>query len=215
MRINSLDRVVFGIAKTIKAAFTANATTNTFTAVAHGLANGDKVQLTNSGGALPTGLSLLTSYYVISVTADTFQLAATPDGAAIDISDAGTGTHSFNIKGKAIWIGDWKYVGISMSASNTPSMVVKAQGSINDDNDCPDFASAQSPTNRWDNIMMFDLQQETGAGGESGIAGDTGVTISGADVTQYRLSTNGLSWICFNIYTYTSGNIEIRVSAYQ
>lgn len=73
--------------------FTA-ATTDICTKTAHGFVTGQKVRLTNSGGALPAGLAAATTYYVIKLTADTFSLAATDGGAAIDITGAGTGTHS-------------------------------------------------------------------------------------------------------------------------
>jgi len=79
------------------ATFTA-ATTDICTAVAHGYFTGDRVQLTNSGGALPAGLAAATTYYVIKLTADTFKLAASDAlataGTAVDITGTGTGTHS-------------------------------------------------------------------------------------------------------------------------
>lgn len=77
--------------------FTA-ATTDLCTATGHGLKTGDKVRVSNSGGGLPTGLSAATTYYVIYVDADTFKLATTDAlavaGTPIDITGAGTGTHS-------------------------------------------------------------------------------------------------------------------------
>jgi uncharacterized phiE125 gp8 family phage protein len=75
------------------APFTVNATTNVCTISGRTLADGDTVRLSNSGGTLPAGLSLLTTYYVRDYTAGTFKLALTLNGTAIDITDAGTGTH--------------------------------------------------------------------------------------------------------------------------
>ena len=79
------------------ATFTA-ATTDIVTATAHGYVTGDRVRLTNSGGALPAGLAAATDYYVIRLTADTFKLAASDAlataGTAVDITGTGTGTHS-------------------------------------------------------------------------------------------------------------------------
>lgn len=63
-----------------------------FTVTDHGLVDDDQIELTTTG-TLPAGLSTGTTYYVISATANTFQLSATQAGAAIDITDAGTGTH--------------------------------------------------------------------------------------------------------------------------
>lgn len=45
-------------------------------------------------GTLPAGLSTGTNYYVIPISASTFKVSASWDGAAVDITDAGTGTHT-------------------------------------------------------------------------------------------------------------------------
>lgn len=65
-----------------------------FTKTAHGLAADEAVVLSTSG-ALPTGLTVDTIYYVKTVlSADTFTVSATVGGAAINTSSAGSGTHS-------------------------------------------------------------------------------------------------------------------------
>lgn len=76
--------------------FTAEADDDTITSAAHNLSNGDIIQVSNSGGALPTGLSASTNYYVIEATTNTFKLSASLNGAAIDISTDGTGTQTFD-----------------------------------------------------------------------------------------------------------------------
>lgn len=73
--------------------FTADASTNIVTASGRTFADGDLVRLTNISGALPTGLSANTDYYVRDASGSTFKLAATAGGSAIDITGAGTGTH--------------------------------------------------------------------------------------------------------------------------
>jgi hypothetical protein len=70
------------------------ATTDICTLAGHGLAAGTRVRLTTAGGALPAGLAAATDYYLRDVTTDTFKLAATPGGAAVDVTGTGTGTHS-------------------------------------------------------------------------------------------------------------------------
>lgn len=59
--------------------------TDLFTKVAHGLAASAGVQFvgTLAGGA---GLAIGTQYYVLSPAADTFQLALTPGGAAVNFT---------------------------------------------------------------------------------------------------------------------------------
>ena len=62
---------------------------------AHGLIAGDSVQFTTTG-ALPTGLSASTDYYVIAagLTANTFQFAATVGGTAINTTGSQSGVHT-------------------------------------------------------------------------------------------------------------------------
>lgn len=79
--------------------FTTTHGTETFNAVAHGMSTGDgPFRLTNSGGGLPTGTSIDTNYWIISLTADTFQLAASRADAIAEteilITSDGTGTHT-------------------------------------------------------------------------------------------------------------------------
>ncbi len=72
------------------------ATPGVFTvADGHGLEAGAPVVFTTDG-ALPTGLTASTTYYVLAsgLTATTFQVAATAGGTAIDTSGSQSGTHT-------------------------------------------------------------------------------------------------------------------------
>lgn len=64
------------------------------TYTAHGLAAATPIVFTNSGGALPTGITAGTIYYVLSPTNDTFNVAATAGGSAINTSGSQSGTHT-------------------------------------------------------------------------------------------------------------------------
>jgi|SRR5579871_327465 len=68
-----------------------------FTLNSHGLVAGDAVYLTTTG-ALPTGLSQNTIYYVISagLTANAFELATSRGGSAINTSGSQSGTHTLH-----------------------------------------------------------------------------------------------------------------------
>ena len=72
------------------------ATPGVFSSTGHGLVAGDTVIL-NTDGALPTGLSVDTQYYVISagLTSNAFELSATSGGSAINTSGSQSGNHSF------------------------------------------------------------------------------------------------------------------------
>ena len=65
---------------------------DTLTLIAHGIADKTRVRFSNSGGALPTGLAAATDYYVRDGAANTFKVAATPGGAAINLTADGSGT---------------------------------------------------------------------------------------------------------------------------
>lgn len=71
------------------------ATPGVVTWTAHGLSANAPVSFETTG-ALPTGLTEGTIYYVVgaSITADTFQVSATSGGAAINTSGSQSGTHT-------------------------------------------------------------------------------------------------------------------------
>jgi hypothetical protein len=71
------------------------ATPGVVTWTAHGLVAGDAVKFTTTG-ALPTGITAGTTYYVIAagLTADTFRISATPGGAAINTSGSQSGVQT-------------------------------------------------------------------------------------------------------------------------
>lgn len=80
--------------------FTAANATEIFTSTAHGMVSGDgPYRVSNSGGALPAGLSVDTNYWIVELTADTFKLATTKALALAETPDVaittdGTGTQT-------------------------------------------------------------------------------------------------------------------------
>ena len=80
--------------------FTANASTELITtSVAHGLVNDDTVTVTTSASDLPAGLAIDTTYYVLTTpAANTLTLSTAKDGSVVNITDAGSGTHTLNLR---------------------------------------------------------------------------------------------------------------------
>jgi hypothetical protein len=72
-----------------------NITTNFITSAAHGLVNGAQLNYNNQGGTSITGLTSGSDYFVVNKTVDTFQLALTSGGDAIDISGTGNNSQTF------------------------------------------------------------------------------------------------------------------------
>jgi hypothetical protein len=70
-------------------AYAVVASTDIFTSATHGMANGDPVQFIT--GQSPTGLTANTTYYVVATATNTFQLAATVGGSAVNVTADGSG----------------------------------------------------------------------------------------------------------------------------
>lgn len=92
---------------------------------AHGLVTGAAVQLSNSGGALPTGLTAGTTYYAIAINNTVFRLAATSAdahaGTYIAIAAAaGGGTHTLS---RLSWTG---ISGAAITGTSTTFVVTSA-----------------------------------------------------------------------------------------
>ncbi|MGM4891268.1 hypothetical protein [Tardiphaga sp. 839_C3_N1_4] len=66
-----------------------------FTDTAHGFVGGETISFTTTG-ALPTGLTAGTTYYVLAsgLTANSYSVAATPGGAAIATTGSQSGVHT-------------------------------------------------------------------------------------------------------------------------
>lgn len=89
--VNADDTVT--VAKPVTTVTISNATPAVVTWTTHGWLNGDPVMFSTTG-ALPTGLVANTLYYVRNKAANTFNVSATPTGALVNTSSAGSGTHS-------------------------------------------------------------------------------------------------------------------------
>jgi len=78
--------------------FTADSTTEIITHTGYDIADRTRVRVTNSGGALPGGLSAGTDYWTIRQSATTSKLASSRAnaiaGTAIDLTTNGTGTQT-------------------------------------------------------------------------------------------------------------------------
>jgi len=201
----------------IKATFTLVFGTGIFTSAAHGLNTGDVVLLSNSGGALPAGLTNTTRYYVQVIDVNTFYLYT--DSYFTTLAPAtgnGTGTNSFNLKCKVFDCTEFKSVGVAIFSANNANLTLKCQGTIMDSVGqtyeglrC-DFYKAQSPTNRWSYFGLVDLDTK------SHINGATGLTPAGTDIAaHYEVDVNTMKQLCFEIPTFTAGNLEIQVTPFE
>ena len=93
--------------------FTVDAATNVLNSPGHNLNNGEAVT-TMSDGASPGGLTTQTQYFVINATASTLQLSLNVDGSAVDITDAGSGTHTL-LPGRVSY--DWQSADVDQAGT--------------------------------------------------------------------------------------------------
>lgn len=95
--------------------FTADAGTDVITSNGHGLSDGNQISLaTGPGGTLPAGLNDTTTYFVRDSTTNTFKVALTNGGTAVNITSAGTGTFWW-VPATALLTADRQFdVGVSM-----------------------------------------------------------------------------------------------------
>ena len=114
-----------------------NASPAVITWTAHGLLDYSPVYFTTTG-ALPTGLTASTGYYVVpgSQTTNTFQVSSTIGGSAINTSSAGSGTHTAfnafptssagttqNVAALSLSAGDWDVSAMGIAAGGATTNV--------------------------------------------------------------------------------------------
>lgn len=116
------------------------------TAVAHGRQVGDGIVITTGGSLSGTGLTAGRVYYVASVpTSTTLTIASTPGGATLDITGAGTGTHTFSLASAHAFSDERTILGasgISTDAANALDIIPNV-GQISDTGTFNHFAGGQ------------------------------------------------------------------------
>lgn len=98
---SELAETIVGVSVHPTQTFTAEASTDLITCNAHGIKKDDQIILASSGGALPAGLATATRYFAVQIQPNKFQVSLVPDGAVVDITGAGTGTHTLYVVGSA------------------------------------------------------------------------------------------------------------------
>ena len=200
----NLQEKIFSYLSKLQAAFTA-ATTDIITSSAHGLVNEDLLQFTTAD-TLPAGLSLTTDYYVRDVTTNTFKVSATKGGPVVDITDTGTGVHTFHLKGKAIFTDGFEHLELSLNTFNSANLTIKFQQSSQEL--APDFNAAQSPTNDWEYVNIKD------GNSDSAVTGDTGVSVTGTDDDrQFAINKDNVRWVSAIITAWSAGTVNAKVKS--
>lgn len=190
------------------AAFTA-ATTDVITSAAHGLADRNLIVLTTTD-TLPAGLELATVYVVEQATTNTFKLKKKSDNTHPDVTDTGTGTHTWTMHdiGWSINVKNYenKELTLDTDGGSDAEMTVKFQGSHQRTE--PDFSATQAVDNEWEYIAVTDLNSGTF------YARDTGIALAGEDDHRaFNFEENNVKWINCIISGWVAGEVTVRMQA--
>lgn len=110
--------------------------------------------------------------------------------------------------GTPVSVPDFQHLMFTLSSASSANFTIKFQGSFSDT--MPDFAAAQTNTNRWDYVQVKDYQNN------AAIDGDTGIAFAGTDdVRQFELNTNGLKWVCAVITARSAGTVSLRLQTFS
>lgn len=211
----------------LTANFTA-ATTDICTSAAHGLKNGDMVVLTTSASDLPAGLATSTVYWVIDATTNTFKLSAsscenytTVDGVQppvppVDITDAGTGTHTFTMHdiGRNIDVSDFRHCIAAVHGAGDANIDIGFVGSIGKsptDSGCPDFSAAAAYNNSWIYLDSVSLISNTSVDGSAAAISQTGTNKH----ELHEINVNGLKWLNIIMSGWSAGTVTVFVKLFN
>lgn len=121
--IRNICEVVFTNRQaTVATTFTANAATDVITHTGLDVPNLSQVRVSTSG-TLPAPLAALTDYWTVRQSSSTSKLATSLANAqantTIDLTTAGTGTHTLTLQQNAQNLGDWPRARVSVSDSTS------------------------------------------------------------------------------------------------
>jgi hypothetical protein len=111
---------------------TVNATTNVFTAAGHNYQDLDPITF-SSTTTLPAGLTAGTVYFVRDATTDTFKVATSANGTAVDITDTGTGTHTARLRdgvAEGVAVEVWQTGGSQLRMAQSAYTVAKTSTDV-------------------------------------------------------------------------------------
>jgi len=170
---------------------------------------GDPIMF-NTASSFDDGiLTESTVYYVRTASlSDRFEVSATKGGAVVDFASTASlsGEHFFTteVPANTFNVQGLNYITLSVAAEDAASLSLKFLGSIQ--SDIPDWYVAQSNTNRWETVGVFDIATQTE------IEGDTGINFAGTDdVRILDVYTKGLNWISVVSSNFASGSVDLKI----
>lgn len=103
-------------------------------------------------------------------------------------------------------VSDYRNITLIFGTASSANLTIKFQASASDT--CPDFSAAQSVSNHWDYVQVFDYQSGLG------IDGDTGISCAGTD--DFRLlnvNTDYIKWLSASVTARSAGSVTLKAVA--
>jgi hypothetical protein len=116
--------------------------------------------------------------------------------------------------GTELLVQDYQHIVVSIATDGggDAALTVKCQGAVGSGvaNTPPTWASAQSVSNHWTYIALYDYISG------SLTAGGTGFVVATADdYKHYLVNVDGIDWINFNVTARTAGEVTVIGVAYN
>ena len=109
----------------------------------------------------------------------------------------------------AVNVSDYRHVVVAVTAPLNATLTFKFMGAVRSTS--PTFSSAQSTTNVWDYVGVYDLNNN------DPIVGDTGVALNNDtaanNTRQYLINTDHLTWFALEVSAYTYGSLSAWLMA--
>lgn len=132
--------------------FAAEADDDVFTSTSHGLADGTAVRMEaeKTGDTLPGGFNNSTTYYVRDSAANTFKLAASAGGSAINVTSDGTGA-------VRKYFGTDEAIGVDTTAASAIGSATAQALEVANESTAPTGVTFSSPVTKATGLSLSDL----------------------------------------------------------
>lgn len=111
--------------------------------------------------------------------------------------------------GTVVPVRGYRNIVVTIATADSTNATIKFAGSPRDT--APTFSSAASPTNQWDYVSAYDMEDPSTL-----VDGDTGVVYTGTDAVQtYLVNTEGIDHFNVQVSAYSAGTITVTVKLYN
>ncbi len=110
--------------------------------------------------------------------------------------------------GNTIDVKDYRHIILLVATADSGDLTIKVSGSAAET--APTFSSAQSVSNHWTRIALYDYEDS------QIIEGDTGVAADGTDICKtLMVNVDGLNYINVEVTARVAGSVNVKAQLYN